>query len=158
NGREAERFQSASFLDSSHPSILKDDRWEDVKFYHTVRVEPKTSRVVARLSDQTPLVLDQQIVEDPVLGFTSPCDNLDSDSPFHGYVVTFGEQACGYLGRLDAVAASVPVGAFAELRDTKEKGAAVDVLDPKGERALSLDEATKAKNIQYTMAGFYDIR
>ena len=47
---------------------------------------------------------------------------------------------------------------FAELRDSKEKGAAVDVLDPKGERALGLDEATKAQNIQFTMAGFYDIR
>jgi hypothetical protein len=52
----------------------------------------------------------------------------------------------------------VPVGSFAELRDSKEKGAAVDVLDPKGERALSLEEATRAPNIQFTMAGFYDIR
>ena len=50
------------------------------------------------------------------------------------------------------------VGSFEELRDSKEKGAAVDVLDPKGERALSLEEATKAQNIQFTMAGFYDIR
>ena len=50
------------------------------------------------------------------------------------------------------------MGGFAELRDSKEKGAAVDVLDPKGERALSLEEATKAQNIQFTMAGFYDIR
>ena len=53
---------------------------------------------------------------------------------------------------------SVLVGGFAELRDSKEKGAAVEVLDPKGERALSLEEATKAQNIQFTMAGFYDIR
>ena len=43
-------------------------------------------------------------------------------------------------------------------RDSKEKGAAVDVLDPKGERALSLEEATKAQNIQFIMSGFYDIR
>jgi hypothetical protein len=50
------------------------------------------------------------------------------------------------------------VGEFAELRDSKEKGAAVDVLDPRGERALGLDEATKAQNIQFTIAGFYDIR
>ena len=34
----------------------------------------------------------------------------------------------------------------------------MDVLDPKGERVLSLDEATKAQNIQFTQAGFYDIR
>ena len=46
------------------------------------------------------------------------------------------------------------VGSFAELRDSKEKGAAVDVLDPKGERVLSLEEATKAQNIQFTHGGF----
>ena len=32
------------------------------------------------------------------------------------------------------------------------------MVDPKGGRALSLEEATKAQNIQFTMAGFYDIR
>ena len=48
---------------------------------------------------------------------------------------------------------AVLVGGFAELRDSKEKGAAVDVLDPKGERALSLEEATKAQNIQFTHGG-----
>ena len=50
------------------------------------------------------------------------------------------------------------VGSFEELRDAKEQGAAVDVLDPKGERAFSLAEASKAQNIQFTTAGFYDIR
>jgi hypothetical protein len=50
------------------------------------------------------------------------------------------------------------VGSFEELRVSQEKGSAVDVVDPKGERALSLEEATKAQNIQFTMAGFYDIR
>ena len=50
------------------------------------------------------------------------------------------------------------MGTFEELRDSKEKGAAVDVVDPKGDRVLSLDEATKAQNIQFTQSGFYDIR
>ena len=59
---------------------------------------------------------------------------------------------------MDSGPPSVLVGAFAELRDAKEKGAAVDVVDPKGERGSDLDEATKAQNIQFTMAGFYDIR
>jgi len=93
-----------------------------------------------------------------VLVFASTFDYLENDFPIHASFVPFIEQTSRYLGRLDAGPASTMVGAFAELRDTKEKGAAVDVLDPKGERALSLDEATKAQNIQYTMAGFYDIR
>ncbi len=158
SGREGDRFQAVAFLDASHPAILKDDKWDDVKFYHTVRVNPAGSRVAARLSDQTPLVLDQQIGEGHVLVFASTFDNLENDFPIHASFVPFIDQTARYLGRLDAGPASNPVGSFAELRDSKEKGAAVDVLDPKGERALSLDEATKAQNIQFTMAGFYDIR
>jgi hypothetical protein len=92
------------------------------------------------------------------LTFASSFDYVANDFPIHASFVPFIEQTARYLGRLDAGPASVLVGGFAELRDSKEKGAAVDVLDPKGERVLSLDEATKAQNIQFTMAGFYDIR
>jgi hypothetical protein len=157
-GREGERFQAVAFLDASHPSIVKDDKWDGVKFFHTVRVNPAGSRVAAKLSDQTPLLLDQQIGEGHVLVFASTFDNLENDFPIHASFVPFIDQTSRYLGRLDAGPASTMVGEFAELRDSKEKGAAVDVVDPKGERALSLDEATKAQNIQYTLAGFYDIR
>jgi hypothetical protein len=72
--------------------------------------------------------------------------------------VPFIDRTARYLGRLDASAPAVLVGSFAELRDAKEVGSAVDVVDPKGDRVLSLDEATKAQNIQFTQAGFYDIR
>ena len=157
-GREGERFQTAAWLDSSHPSILKDDRWEGVKFFQTIHVTPGTARVAAKLSDQTPLLLDQQIGEGHILVFASTFDNVANDFPIHPSFVPFIEQTARYLGRLDAGPASVPVGAFAELRDSKEKGAAVDVVDPKGERVLSLEEATKAQNIQFSQAGFYDIR
>jgi len=158
SGREGERFQAVAYLDSSHPAILKDDKWEDVKFYHTIQVTPGASRVAARLNDQSPLLLDEQLGEGHVLVFASTFDNIENDFPIHASFVPFIEQTSRYLGRLDAGPASTMVGDFAELRDSKEKGAAVDVVDPKGERALNLDEATKAQNIQFTIAGFYDIR
>ena len=83
---------------------------------------------------------------------------MANDFPLHASFVPFVEQTARYLGRLDAEPSSVPVGSFGELRDSKENGAAVDVVDPKGDRVLSLAEATKAPNIQFTLAGFYDIR
>ena len=157
-GREGDRFQTAGWLDTSHPSILKDDRWDDVKFFQVIHVTPGESRVAAKLADQTPLLLDQQIGEGHVVVFASTFDNIANDFPVHASFVPFVEQTARYLGRLDAGPSSVLVGAFEELRDSKEKGSAVDVVDPKGERALSLEEATKAQNIQFTIAGFYDIR
>jgi hypothetical protein len=114
--------------------------------------------VAAKLSDQTPLLIDQQLGEGHILVFASTFDNVANDFPIHPSFVPFIEHTARYLGRLDAGPASVQVGAFAELRDSKEKGAAVDVVDPKGERVLSLEEATKAQNIQFTQSGFYDIR
>ncbi len=157
-GREGERFQTASWLDPSHPSILKNDHWDDVKFYQAIRIDPGNARVAARLADQTPLLMDQQVGEGHILVFASTFDNIANDFPLHASFVPFVQQTAQYLGRLDAGPASVQVGSFAELRDTKEVGAAVDVIDPKGERALSLAEATKAQNIQFTETGFYDLR
>ncbi len=157
-GREGERFQTVAWLDPSHPSILKDDRWDDVKFYQAIKVDPSGARVAARLSDQTPLLLDQQVGDGRILVFASTFDNVANDFPKSSAFVPFIEQTARYLGHLDQGPPSVQVGSFEELRDSKEKGAAVDVLDPKGDRVLSLEEATKAQNIQFTQSGFYDIR
>jgi hypothetical protein len=156
-GREGERFQTAAWLDRSHPSILKDDRWDGVKFYQAIRVASGDARVAARLSDQTPLLMDHQLGEGHVLVFASTFDNVANDFPLHASFVPFIQQTARYLGRLDDGPASVPVGSFAELRDSKEKGSAVEVVDPKGSRVLSLEEATQAQNIQFALAGFYEI-
>jgi hypothetical protein len=157
SGREAERFQTAAWLDAGHPSILKDSRWDDVKFYETIRIQPGNAKVVAKLADGTPLLLDQQIGEGHVMVFASTLDNLENDFPKSNAFVPFVDRTARYLGRLNDGPPSVPVGAFEDLRSSKEKGAAVEVLDPKGARALSLEEATRAQNVQFTMAGFYEI-
>ncbi|HUB83506.1 MAG TPA: BatA domain-containing protein [Bryobacteraceae bacterium] len=158
SGREGDRFQVATWLDTSYPSILKDNRWDDVKFLRAIKIDPGSARVAAKLSDQTPLLIDQQIGEGHVVVFASTFDNIDNDFPLHSSFVAFVDQTARYLARMDSGPPSVMVDSFAELRDSKEKGAAVDVVDPKGQRALSLDEAAKAQNIQFTMTGFYDIR
>ena len=157
-GREGERFQTAAWLDPSHPSIQKDNNWAGVKFYRTLRVDPGKSRVVARLSDETPLLMDQQMGGGHVEVFASTFDNIDNDFPLHASFVPFVEQTARYLGRLDSGPPAVQVGSFEELRDSKEKGSAVDVVDPKGGRVFDLKEAATAQNVQFTMVGFYDIR
>jgi hypothetical protein len=104
------------------------------------------------------LLLDQSVGGGHILLFTSTFDNVANDFPLHASFVPFIERAARYLGHLDAGAPSVLVGSFAELRDAKETGSAVDVVDPRGDRVFSLAEATTAQNIQFTEAGFYDIR
>jgi len=157
-GREGDLFQSAAALDPSHPSIQQNNRWDDVKFYQAIRVDPGSARTVARLTDETPLLVDEQLGAGHILIFASTFDNVANDFPVHASFVPFIGQTANYLGRLDAGPPAVTVGSFEELRDAREKGTAIDVLDPKGERVFSLAEAATAQNIQFTMDGFYDIR
>jgi hypothetical protein len=156
-GREGERFQTAAWLDSAHPSIQNDNRWDDVKFYQAIRVAPGDARVAARLSDGTPLLLDQQAGAGRVLVFASTFDNVANDFPLHPSFVPFIEQTARYLGRLEGGPASLTVGSFIELRDAKAAGASAEVIGPQGERLLSLEEGTRAENLQLMQAGFYEI-
>ncbi len=157
-GREGDLFQSAAALDPSHPSIQQNNRWDDVKFFQAIRVDPGSAHVVARLTDDTPLLVDEQLGAGHILVFASTLDNVANDFPVHASFVPFIGQTANYLGHLDAAPPAVTVGGFEELRDPGEKAAAVDVFDPKGERVFSLAEAATAQNIQFTTDGFYDIR
>src|SRR5204863_2068282 len=152
------RFQTAAWLDTAHPSVGKAGEWEDVKFYQAVKVDPGKSRVAARLSDETPLLLDKQLGEGRVLVFASTFDNISNDFPIHASFVPFVAETANYLGGLDDGNASYTVGAFLELRAAKEQGTTVEVLNPSGRRALSLEEAARAQTIAPADGGFYDVR
>ena len=156
--RDGDRFQTAAWLDSGHPSIHNAQRWDDVKFYQAVRINPGAARVAARLGDETPLLLEKQLGEGRVLVFASTFDNISNDFPLHASFVPFIEHTANYLARQEEGPSNYLVGSYLELRQAKEQGAAVEVLDPKGERALTLDEATRAQNMPLSMAGFYDVK
>jgi len=157
-GRDGALFQTVAWLDAGHPSIQNAQNWDDVKFYQAVRVNPGAAHVVARLGDDTPLLLDKQLGEGRVLVFASTFDNISNDFPLHASFVPFIEHTANYLARQEEGRGNYVVGSFLELRQAKEQGAAVEVLDPKGARALSLDEATRAQNMPLAMAGFYDVK
>ena len=156
--RDADRFQTAAWLDAGHPSIHNAQSWDDVKFYQAVRINPGTARVAARLGDETPLLLEKQLGEGRVIVFASTFDNISNDFPLHPAFVPFIEHTANYLARQEEGPSNYVVGAYLELRQAKEQGAAVEVLDPTGARALTLDEATRAQNMPLAIAGFYDVK
>jgi len=158
SGREGERFQAIASLDETHPVLRRAGKLEGVKFYQRVRIEPGKARVLARLADGTPLVLEKEIGEGRVIAFSSTFDNISNDFPLHASFVPFVEQATNYLAGQEERSSSYPVDSFLELRRAKEQGTAVEVLDPAGKRALTLAEAAGAKNIRLSANGFYDVR
>jgi hypothetical protein len=159
--RETERFLTVGDIDSGHPVMKGLERLDGVSFYQAVRVDPsKDAHVLAKLNDQTPLLLERQIGQGKVLVFTSTLDNISNDLPVHGaYWVPFVLQSATYLGGGGAEQpVNVAVDSYVELRTGESKNAAAEVLDQDGKRALSLEEATNAKTYQLTREGFFDVK
>ena len=156
--RSGERFQSAGTFDPEHPVLRRAGGWQSVKFYQVVRVQPGNARVVARLADDTPLILEKKLGEGRVLLFASTFDNISNDFPLHASFVPFTEQTINYLSGEEGRPSAVPVDSYVELRSAKDQGTAVEVSDPDGRRLLSLQEAATAQNFRVTRAGHYEIR
>jgi hypothetical protein len=145
-------------IDPSYPSVEKADKWSGVKFYFAVRVDPGDARVVARLTDQMPLLLEKKIGEGTVLLFTSGLDNITNDFPLHPVFIPFVEQTALYLSGTERRSGARTVDSFLELRSSKEQSVGVEVIDPDGNRPLSLKEASSAQTYQLSRAGFYQLR
>jgi len=156
--RTSDRYLNVGDADPSHPSVEKADRWSGVKVYFAVRVDPGNARVIARLTDQTPLLEEKKIGEGTVLLFTSGLDNLTNDFPLHPIFVPFIEQTSLYLSGTERRNGSLVVDSFLELRSSKEQSVGVEVIDPEGHRPLSLKDSTSAQTYQLRQAGFYELQ
>jgi hypothetical protein len=156
-----ERFLRVGETDPSHASVGKDGNLTGVKFYYVVRVNAANSRVVASLTDHTPVLLDRKIGEGRGLVFASGLDNLANDFPLHPVFVAFVDETARYLSGAGRTAGASQVDSLVELRTAEEQGSqdhGVEVIDPDGHRPLSLKEAGIAQSFRLSRAGFYQLR
>jgi hypothetical protein len=158
--REGERFFSVSDLDNGHDVMKNVERFDGVKIYLAVSVGATKSRVLARLSNGKPLVLERKVGEGKVLAFTSTFDGVQNDMPRHYSWVPFVQKSVAYLGGGGSAEqpTNLSVGEYVELRTGNEKGAQAEVQDPDGQRVLSLEESAQARNFALTREGFYEVR
>ena len=152
------RYMAVGSSDASYPAVAKAGGWPGVKFFYALDVDPGDARVIVRLGDQTPLLLEKRIGEGHVVLFTSGLDNLTNDFPLQPAFVPFIEQTARYLGGGERQGGARLVDAYLDLRNAKEQTQGVEVTDPEGKRALTLREAASAQSFQLTEAGFYQIR
>jgi hypothetical protein len=156
--RTSDRYLNVADADPSYPSVEKADRWSGAKFYFAVKVDPGDARVVAHLTDGTPLLMEKKMGEGKVLLFASGLDNLTNDFPLHPIFVPFVEQTALYLSGTERRSGARVVDSFLELRSSKEQSVGVEVIDPQGHRPLSLKDSTSAQTYQLTSAGFYELK
>jgi hypothetical protein len=151
------RFETVAAADAEHPTLRRANKLDGVKFYQVIKVDPGQSHVIARLTNQAPLLLEKQVGEGRVVLFTSTFDNIGNDLPLHASFVPFVEETARYLGGQQDRSTNVAVDSYIELRSAKERGSAIDVTEPDGSHPLSLKDATTAQTFQVTREGFYEI-
>jgi hypothetical protein len=156
--RVPNRYMAVGSSDSSYPSVAKAEGWSGVKFFYALNVDSDAARVIVRLGDQTPLLLEKRIGEGRVVLLTSGLDNLTNDFPLHPAFVPFIEQTARYLAGSERQGGARLVDAYLELRNAKERAQGVEVTDPEGKRPLTLGEAASAQSFQLTEAGYYQLR
>jgi len=160
--RVPDRYMAVGSSDSSYPAVAKGGGWPGVKFFYALDVDPgvgpDAARVIVRLADQTPLLLEKRIGEGRVVLFTSGLDNLTNDFPLDPAFVPFIEQTARYLAGSERQGGARSVDAYLDLRNAKEQGQGVEVTDPDGKRPLTLGEAASAQSFQLTEAGYYQLR
>jgi hypothetical protein len=156
--RVPDRYMGVGSSDSSYPAVAKAEGWAGVKFFYALNVDPGDARVIVRLGDQTPLLLEKRMGEGRVVLFTSGLDNLTNDFPLHPAFVPFIEQSARYLAGSERQGGARPVDAYLELRNARERAQGVEVTDPEGKRPLTLNEAASAQSFQLTEAGYYQLR
>jgi hypothetical protein len=148
--------------DLTHPVMNDAAGWSDLKVYYVAGVNADGARVIVRLTDQTPLLMEKQIGEGHVLLLASGLDNLTNDLPVRPAFVAFVDRTARYLAGSDSISGSRLVDSYVPLRTAAARAsnpsAGVEIIGPDGRRALSLAEAASAQSFQLTHAGFYQIR
>jgi hypothetical protein len=146
-------------VEQSKPS-RENGGWAGTKVSYVASVDPSGARVVAKLSDGTPLLLAKQIRDGHLLLFSSGFDNLTNNLPLQPIFVHFIDKTSEYLSGTGQLSGSRTVGSFVQLRSpgaNRREVSSVEVVDPQGRRPLSLTDGRTANTFRLAQAGFYKI-
>ncbi|MBV9611839.1 MAG: BatA domain-containing protein, partial [Acidobacteriaceae bacterium] len=125
---EVRAIEGARLVDSQHPAVAGAGHFENVQFFQTARFLPKANaRVIARLADGGPLLVEESMGEGRLLIFASTLDNSTNDFPLHASFVPFVVQTGHYLTGNEDMPSNVVVGTPVVLRHTRDQGTAADV-------------------------------
>jgi hypothetical protein len=149
----------AAGFNPAEPSLEGAAQLENVSFLENGSLHPKpTGRVIAKLEDGSPLLVQENMGEGKELVFSSSMDLSTSDFPLHTSWVPFVIQTGHYLAGFEETAQNVSAGTAVMLRQSSDRSTAADVIDPDGKHALSLAEASKAMSFPLLRDGFYEVQ
>ncbi|MCC6262913.1 MAG: BatA and WFA domain-containing protein [Bryobacterales bacterium] len=146
-------------LAQAHPILEGLEGLRSIRFLSAWKVDENGYTVLARLGDQTPVLLEKQLGDGRVLLLTSALDSASNDLPLQPVFVPFMERVSRYLSGLTARGSSRHIDDFFEIRAPGATGAAAgyEVTDPAGAHLVSRAESLNTEGVLLEEPGFYRV-
>jgi hypothetical protein len=141
-------------VDATHPALRGIEDLRAANFYRAVNVEPgQADRVLMRLADETPLLLERALGSGRVLVFTSSLDREWNDLPVQPAFVPLMAGIANELLGGAGFTSEADLGSTLAVRALGLTGGRI--FDPRGEAALGLGAGTDA--VLLDQVGFYEV-
>jgi Aerotolerance regulator N-terminal/von Willebrand factor type A domain len=152
-------IQGAGAVDTQDSALAGANYFQNVQFSRTAHITGGAGdRVIARLADGSPLLLEHRSGEGRVLVFASTLDNSATDFPIHASFLPFVSQISAYLSGAEESPSSFSVDTAVALRRSRSQTTAADVIGPDGKHELSLHDASQALSYNLAHEGFYEVQ
>ncbi|HEY3516823.1 MAG TPA: BatA domain-containing protein [Gammaproteobacteria bacterium] len=145
---------SVGEVDATHPVLRGVDELRAANFTRSVNVEPgEADRVLMRLADGTPLLLERPLGAGRVLLFTSSLDKEWNDLPLQPAFVPLMAGIANYLLGGAGFTSEADLGTTLGVRALGFAGA--QIFDPSGDAALGLGAGSD--DVLLDQIGFYEV-
>jgi hypothetical protein len=150
----ARTLLSIGEVDSSHAALRGVNELRAANFTRAVNVEPaEADRVLLRLTDGTPLLLERALGAGRVLLFTSSLDREWNDLPVQPAFVPLMAGIANYLLGGAGFTSEADLGSTLAVRALGFSGG--QIFDPRGEPALGLGAG--GEDVLLDQIGFYEV-
>ncbi len=141
-------------IDTSHPALRGLDDLRSAKFTRYLAVEPGADdRVLIRLDDGAPLLLERPLGDGRVLLFTSSLDREWNDLPVQPVYVPFVAGLANHLLGGAGFTSEAELGTTLAVRALGMVGG--QIFDPRGQKALALSGG--GEDVLLDQIGFYEV-
>ena len=143
-------------MDRSHPALAQMDELRSSRFYRHMSLEPEESdRVLIRLEQGSPLLIEHLLGEGRVMIFGSSLDREWNDLPVQPVFVPLIAQLSAYLAGDHRISVEARLGGTLSARAMGFAGG--QIFAPDGAKPLGLAGAGAGDDVLVDQLGFYEV-
>ena len=150
------QFLSIGQIDTGHPLLSQTEGWHNVNITRSMPVEELDGdQVLIRLENNEPFLIERRIGEGRLLLVLAGLNNRWNDFPVHPVFVSFIIETARYLSGARDISKTYTAGGTLSL--ARAGSVSGQVVDPDGQRVLSLADTTREQQIKLNKPGFYTV-